>query len=394
MDKVEVTSTSPHSAVVSDIVVREGHQVRLIFRPEIVDNPSNPAARVRGRFLYQRKGKRDSWVDFDRQPLSSLKKGEQFQLEIKAGELLPLLKDLGALYRIHRDQGVRHGRVEFVKVSEHFAEVLRMGDRELQDFLTANRGDAVSTLRRVLRWLSEGPSVAQHFADDSAALPELNALVGLANLRSVVGIWEANSSNPAEEFWQDVFARHAFVLSQVFSYPIIVLRGKAYVGGKRLDNAHGNLVDFLAHVPGSGEAVLIEIKTPMTDLLGAMYRQDVFPPSAALSGALSQVLHYRESLMHSLRSLNDEASPRLLGAEPRCVVIAGSVERELADQARRRSFERFRERLLGVTVLGFDEVFARVRNLVRLLETADRGVAPIQGLALARRAVAPRVADS
>jgi hypothetical protein len=249
-----------------------------------------------------------------------------------------------------------------------------MGDQDLQDFLAANRGNAVSTLRRVLRWLSESPAAAEYLADESTALPELNALVGLANLRSVVGIWEANSSNSDEEFWQGTFARHAFVLSQLFSYPIIVIRGKAYVGGKRLDNAHGNLVDFLAHVPGSGEAVLIEIKTPATDLLGAMYRQDVFPPSTALSGSLSQVLNYRESLMHSLHSLNDEASPRLLGAEPRCVVIAGCVERELVDQPRRRSFERFRERLLGVTVLGFDEVFARVRNLVKVLEAADKGV--------------------
>jgi hypothetical protein len=56
------------------------------------------------------------------------------------------------------------------------------------------------------------------------------------------------------------------------------------------------------------------------------------------------------------------------------VVIAGCVERELVDQPRRRSFERFRERLLGVTVLGFDEVFARVRNLVKVLEAADKGV--------------------
>jgi hypothetical protein len=374
MEKVEVTSTSLHSAVVSDIVVRDGEQVRLIFRPEIVDNPSDPAASVRGRFLYQRKGKNDMWADFDARPLSSLKKGEQFQLEIKAGELLPLLRNLGALYRIHRGQGVPLGRVEFVKISEQFAEFLRMGDQDLQAFLTANRGDAVSTLRRVLRWLSESPATAEHLADESVALPELNALVGLANLRSVVGIWEANSSNSDEEFWQGIFASHAFVLSQVFSYPIIVIREKAYVGGKRLDNAHGNLVDFLAHVPGSGEAVLIEIKTPSTNLLGAMYRQDVFPPSTALSGALSQVLNYRESLMHSLHSLNDEASPRLLGAEPRCVVIAGSVERELTDQARRRSFERFRERLQGVTVLGFDEVLARVRNLVKLLEAADKGV--------------------
>jgi hypothetical protein len=372
MDKVNVTSTSLHSAVVSDIVVRDGDQVRLVFRPGIVDNPSNPAACVRGRFLYQRKGKKDEWVDFDAQPLSSLKKGEQFQLELKAGELWPLLRQLGGLYRVHRGQGVPQGRVEFVKVDEQFAEFLRLGDQELQDFLSANPGDAISTLRRVLRWLSQSPGAADRLADESTDLPELNALVGLANLRSVVGIWEANSTNSDEEFWQSVFAKHSFVLSQVFAYPIIVIRGKAYVGGKTLDNEHGNLVDFLAQVPGSGEAVLIEIKTPNTSLLGAQYRQDVFPPSRDLSGAISQVLKYRESLLHDLHALNAGTSTRLLGTEPRCIVIAGCAARELGDEGRRRSFERFRERLLGVTVIGFDEVFARVAGQIGLLQHVDR----------------------
>jgi hypothetical protein len=155
-------------------------------------------------------------------------------------------------------------------------------------------------------------------------------------------------------------------------HPIIVIRGKAYVGGKTLDNEHGNLVDFLAQVPGSGEAVLIEIKTPNTSLLGAQYRQDVFPPSRDLSGAISQVLKYRESLLHDLHALNAGTSTRLLGTEPRCIVIAGCAARELGDEGRRRSFERFRERLLGVTVIGFDEVFARVAGQIGLLQHVDR----------------------
>jgi hypothetical protein len=47
-----------------------------------------------------------------------------------------------------------------------------------------------------------------------------------------------------------VFVRHVFVLSQLLASPIVVIRGKAYVGGSRIDDAHGNLVDFSAS--GSG----------------------------------------------------------------------------------------------------------------------------------------------
>ena len=69
-----------------------------------------------------------------------------------------------------------------------------------------------------------------------------------------------------------VLAKHAYVLSQLFAYPVVVVDEKVYVGRKRLDNKHGNVVDLLGTVPA---AVLIEIKTPQMRLLGGRYREGV-----------------------------------------------------------------------------------------------------------------------
>src|SRR5205823_2503737 len=113
---------------------------------------------------------------------------------------------------------------------------------------------------------------------------------------------------------------------------------------------------------------LIEIKTPQTPLLGPAYRTDVYPQSRELSGAVSQVLHYRETLLGELHSLKKGRHALLSSAEPRCVVIAGNTERELTDDYRKGSFERVRERLFGVTVVSFDEVFGRITSLVDLLK--------------------------
>src|ERR1022692_4277332 len=44
MEKIEVQSTSPRSATCSNIVLRTGERVRLVFCPEIVVKPSNPDA--------------------------------------------------------------------------------------------------------------------------------------------------------------------------------------------------------------------------------------------------------------------------------------------------------------------------------------------------------------
>lgn len=369
METVEINSTSKHSAICSDIEIREGSgQVRLVFRPEMVDNPTNPAASIRGRFLYQRKGKNDEWVDFDSLPLTSVRKGEGYQLELRSGELHLLLRELAALYRLHRREGLPQGKLELLKVEQSLAEMLALTEHDLLAFLSAHSHDAVKTLRIVLQWFSN-QAIAQDLVSQGEQLPALNALVGLANLRSVLKTWAANVSNHSEEFWQGLFSRHSFVLSQMFAYPVILIKGKAYVGGKDLTNTGGNIVDFLFRTETSGAAVLIEIKTPSTPLLGREYRQGVFCASEHLSGGIAQVLEYRESLLTEFHSLR-RADPCLTAAEPFCILIMGDAAHELTTEAKQRSFERFRRRLMGVQVLTFDEVFSRIASLINLLERA------------------------
>lgn len=367
MEKVEIASTSRHSATCSDISVREGGQVRLLFRPEIVDNPGNPSASVRGRFVYQRKGKNDGWVDFDKLPLSSLKKGEGYQLSLGASELYKLLREVVPLYRFHRREGLPVGKVELLKIDPDLSESLPLAETDLLAFLSAHGTDAVQILRTVLRWLSR-QSLAQKLISEGTELPELNSLVGLANLRSALEVWRTNTDSNDEEFWQSLFARHSYVLSQLFAYPVVLIKGKAYVGGKDLSNAGGNIVDFLLRAESSGAAVLVEIKTPQTSLLGGKYREGAYPPSTDLSGAISQVLEYCESLASEFNAIT-RADHRLTAVGPRSVVIIGDASRELADDAKKRSFERFRERLVGVQIVTFDEVFKRVEGLVALLES-------------------------
>jgi Domain of unknown function (DUF4263) len=364
MEKIDVQSTSAHSATCSDIVLRQGDRVRLIFRPVIVDNSSNPDAQVNGTFLYQKKGKAESWDKFDTVALSSLKKGEAYQLALHSDEVLTLRRELHTLARLHRAQGIPQGRAKFVKVESNLAALLELTQADLDKLLSANRTDAVKIFARVIRWLGEAPEVASQLAFDEAELPTLNAIVSRANLRAVLELWTENLENPDEEFWQRELSKHSFVLGLLFAYPIVVIQGKAYVGGKQYDNRHGGLVDFLARIPTSDSAVLIEIKTPTMRLLGGAYRDDIFPPSRELVGAISQVIHYRESIMDN-PALRNEAS--LSPLEPRCIIMAGCRD-ELTADFQKRSFERFRERLLGVTVVTFDEFFERVKSLQEFFE--------------------------
>ena len=365
METTEIRSTSQHSAECADIVLRQTDRIRLVFRPGLADNSSNPDASVNGTFLYQKKSKSDHWEKFDLISLNTLKKGEGYQLALHTDEVLTLRRELYALAEFHRREGIPEGRVELVKVKPALADLLEAAESDIDALLTANRSGAIELVTRITQWLARNPEIASEVLLDNTKLPSLNAIVSLANLKALSQLWAENSSNNNEEFWQEQIASHAFVLGLLFAFPVVVIAQKAYVGGKRVDNRHGNVVDFFARTQASDTAVLVEIKTPATPLLGAEYRADVLPPSRDVIGSVAQVLHYKESL---LQDHCVQESARVTCSDPKCLVIVGSSESELADPLRRRSFERFRERLEGVTVVTFDELFRRVNDLIQLFE--------------------------
>ena len=73
--------------------------------------------------------------------------------------------------------------------------------------------------------------------------------------------------NSEEEFWQGTFQEYSFVFSQVFSFPVVVLKGKACVGGKGIRASGGKEADYLLQNVISRHALIVELKTPATPLL-------------------------------------------------------------------------------------------------------------------------------
>jgi hypothetical protein len=203
---------------------------------------------------------------------------------------------------------------------------------------------------------------------DEASLAAANAAVGLVALEGAINLWKQNQDSDDERFWHSELDKRPFLFAQLFHFPIVILESEAYVGGKKLDNRHGSIADFLAKTKTTGAALIIEIKTPRTQLLALPYGQDIYPWSKDLSIALSQVLHYRSSLTQHVRELREGKHEDLESDVPRCIVIAGNVSKELNSTAKRRSFERIRENLLGVSVIGFDELFGRAAGILEVLK--------------------------
>lgn len=373
MDRKVIRSTSLASADCSDSVLRETTTTRLVFRPQLVDNPNDHEAAVHGTFLYQRKGPKDEWEDTSAIPLSSLKRGEGVRLDLRAAEVLALFQDLVELYKLHARTGIPVGETELVRVDSVIAQLAGIPRDQIRAYLTAHRSVGEELLSALLTWAAELASpellVPRLISLGSDVLKGLNAAIGLESLRRALEVWDQYAESANEEFWQQTLTEHSFVLEQVFSWPTTIVKGKAYVGGKSVLNEGGNIVDFLVKNYLTNNAALVEIKTPATQLLGNEYRSGVFAPSVDLSGSVQQILNYKFSLKCDFYSLRHGLAGGLEAFEPRCVVIIGRTG-ELSDsEGRLRSLELYRSHVSSVAVITFDELFEKTRRLVRVLES-------------------------
>ncbi|MFM6282736.1 MAG: Shedu anti-phage system protein SduA domain-containing protein, partial [Dolichospermum sp.] len=103
-------------------------------------------------------------------------------------------------------------------------------------------------------------------------------------------------------------------------------------------------------------------------LLGSEYRSGDYGISSEISGAVSQLLRNRDSLIKNYHSLVNSDDKSFDVFNPRCILIAGNSNSELSNSDKKRSFELQRYNFQGVEIVTYDEVFEKVHTLVNLLE--------------------------
>lgn len=242
----------------------------------------------------------------------------------------------------------------------------------LRQFLDISQKAGINVISRLVDWITNTAKVEDVITvleslefDD---LQKLNVAVELSSLKSVLSIWRANQENDNEEFWQRTLSQNSFVFAQLFSFPVIILEDKAYLGGKGISNKGGNIVDFLCANNLTRNTALIEIKTPKTKLLGSQYRGDIYNVSSELSGSVIQVANYKKSLLQNYIALVNCEEERFEAFNPRSIIIIGNIQNELIEQQKKKSFELFRTGLNDVQIVTYDELFGKVEFLIALLQ--------------------------
>lgn len=185
-------------------------------------------------------------------------------------------------------------------------------------------------------------------------------------LLDLLKIWDANQQNDSEGFWQKVLENHAYAISQMFSAPVTFIRGRTYVGGMSIDGSDARYLDFILSGGNSNRALMVEIKTPCTKLIGTKYRKNVYAPSKDLSGSVVQVNDYCNILRQNIDSITNDRDLEIDAFDPKRIILMGNYAKEIQGTNKQSSFELFRSSLSGVEILTFDEFFRKVEELAKL----------------------------
>ena len=207
-------------------------------------------------------------------------------------------------------------------------------------------------------------------------LAQLQRNIELVSLEGLIAHFEKLlTAGHSEEMWQEFFLANPFALSLAFGYPIIKVHDRASVGGRRLSGQGDKYTDFLVKNSMTNNTAIVEIKKPDTPLLKqSKYRNEVFPPSTDLTGAITQALdqkHYFEKEIAHIKENSNIYDIRTYSVQ--CCLVVGTIPE---DEAKQKSFELFRGNSKDVEIITYDELLTKLENLLVFLSSPDKELVP------------------
>ena len=376
---IDVVSRSAMTADATPVVLSSTERFRFRFMPMLVDNQNNPEQSVRGKLLLERKSKNEKYFPTDsvapceKVTRGSAKNGDWVEIELHSEETYNLFMGLKKLYDLSGCMnGIPFGSARFAQIDSSFSsflEVIQNDPSAARMIGEPQNFELIKILLQLITHTSSHESLKNSLS--SLANENLQALTtsaSLEGLKRVEALMRENLDNGKEEFWQQkVFNENQWVLAQIFSCPCTIYAQKAFVGGKSLDNKGGNVCDFIYRNKMTQNVALIEIKTPCTEIVGKPYRE-TYSMSLDMSGAVNQVLNYRDELQKNFSTLTRdlEEADTVRAFSPKCVVVIGKISTLNAKQ--QKAFELYRNSFNNLTIITFDELHQKICDLMSVFK--------------------------
>ncbi|MCD7947568.1 MAG: DUF4263 domain-containing protein [Oscillospiraceae bacterium] len=368
---IDLVSTSLKTADASPIILDTTQFIQTKFQPVLVDNEHEPYKSVSGKLIYEKKQKKDTEFPTEKLTRGSIKVGEYMEIQLDTTETYNLFTGLKNLYALHDDiESIPLGSTTFTKVDSSFRQFYNIISSEPSAARLLGQTENFELVKILLQIITQSESLDSLKSSlkelESSNMASLSVAVSVECLERVLELLEANIDNDNEEDWQTIFNENQWILSQLFSCPYTIFEDKAYVGGKGIGNTNGNVCDFIYQNSMTQNIALIEIKTPCTALLGAKYR-GTYSLSSDMSGAVNQILNYKDKLTKEYYASCHNSSEHFEVLNPKCFVIIGKTE--CLDKSQIATFENYRNSLNSVTVVTFDELLQRIKDMLAIFKT-------------------------
>ncbi|MBL7722923.1 MAG: DUF4263 domain-containing protein [Chitinophagaceae bacterium] len=271
-------------------------------------------------------------------------------------KIVRVLKKESELYKLSRKHLVHEILSEQNKKVKKLERILKAG--ELEDYLskfTSYEKMSVNDIDSLTQILSDLPTAK---ITATAHIIKTKEKLDTIYLEDIIEEFDQlMKTKPAdEEAWQKFFEQHTWTLTHLFPYEVILRKGKAYVGGKTLENEEGRVVDFLFENGFKDNFALLEIKPPSKALLkNHAYREpDVYPVSDELSGGVNQCLDQKDSFLR-------QYGLKYQSLDPKAILVIGRKTGLNTNQS--KCFELYRANQKNVDVVTYDELRAKLKGL-------------------------------
>lgn len=205
-------------------------------------------------------------------------------------------------------------------------------------------------------------------AEQSSSLIKLKNNIDLINLKELIEKFESIiDKNKTEETWQKLINKNPLIISLAFGYPVIQIGQKVSVGGRSFTGKGEKVTDFLVKNELSNNAALVEIKKPQSSIISTNeYRGGMYTPSSELSSSITQILDQKYFFQQQVANISINSEDKVESFSINCILIIGLMPKE---RDRKKSFELFRNNSKSVTIITFDELLIKLKNLYVLLSS-------------------------
>ncbi len=207
-------------------------------------------------------------------------------------------------------------------------------------------------------------------SESASTVTQLNATAQIETLRGLAEDLENEMARShAESWWQDYIKGNILLMQQGYIKALSKLN--VAIGDTKFPDfcliTHDNYLDIL------------EIKKPNTEMLKLDASRGNFYWDSEMARAISQVENYIDlvaSKAADVRSyLLDTEKIDIKAVRPRGIILAGDA-RAFEEQKQRDDFRLLSQGIKSLTVVTYDELLARVKNYITVLEEHGKAGAP------------------